>query len=373
MINYLIAILDTHATSFCYYQNPAYYQPGSALMPLHELEQVVDYVARNKISVNFLYGNHKLPKPYEELIESIQHVKIIPLKLHKEIPDGIIVINPDDMGKINEIADNYSLNLILRLEKKTLPQLADIFHALFGKFRRLNLCLLDIPEYKQTDYNEYQEQLKKIEASVTQSYREGNMVELNFISDRIMLQNMNNCDAGIKHVTAAPNGKLYLCPGFYYQNQADNLGTFQQELQIKNNQLLTLSHAPICRNCDAYHCKRCIFLNKQITLEMNTPSNQQCVTSHLERNISMRVLEALQPTAELFQNFIPIPALPYLDPYQILNNPEKLGMDTEQAERFIAGILSKPIEKLSSQEILFRIYKLEKEMIIRLKNMELKG
>lgn len=368
MIKYLIVILDIHATSFCYYENQAYYQPGTELIPIRELEKVVDYAARNKISINFIYGNSKLPIPHEKLVESVDHVKITPLKLLNEIKEGIFVINKDDRSIIKEIKENSHLNLILRLEREHLTELAEIFYSLLGKFRRLNLCLLNSEDYQGEDLKVYDSQLKKIEKYAAEEYAARNTLEINFISDRLMLQNMNNCDAGIKHLTVAPNGQLYLCPGFHY-NEENSIGSLQQEIELKNSQLLKLNYAPICRNCDAYHCKRCVYLNKKTTLEINTPSRQQCAISHLERNTSRRILEALKPTVELFQKFAPIPEIPYLDPYEILNKISENRMNQQERERLIAELLSKPLEKLSTQELLYQIYRLDQDLLIQLKNI----
>lgn len=95
---------------------------------------------------------------------------------------------------------------------------------------------------------------------------------------------MNNCGAGLDFVSIAPDGNFYLCPAFYYDR--DPVGSIDTGLDIKNPQLLRIEHAPICRTCDAYQCKRCLWLNKHMTLEINTPSHEQCVLSHIERNVS---------------------------------------------------------------------------------------
>ena len=104
---------------------------------------------------------------------------------------------------------------------------------------------------------------------------------------------MNNCNAGIESITLAPNGNLYLCPGFYYDDE-ESVGNLDDGINIKNQQLLRLDHAPLCRICDAYQCKRCIWLNKKTTIEVNTPSHEQCVMAHLERNQSRLLLTELQ-------------------------------------------------------------------------------
>ena len=94
-----------------------------------------------------------------------------------------------------------------------------------------------------------------------------------------LIDKMNNCNAGIEHVTLGPDGKLYLCPAFYYKNQPLE----QEELNISDKLalLLKIENAPICNHCDAYQCRRCFLLNIQQTGELNIPGEKQCVISHI--------------------------------------------------------------------------------------------
>ena len=129
---------------------------------------------------------------------------------------------------------------------------------------------------------------------------------------------MNNCGAGDTNITIAPNGKFYICPAFYLNDESDNVGSITEGLDIKNKQLYRLDHAPICRHCDSYQCKRCIWLNRKTTLEVNTPSHEQCVLSHIERNTSKKLLERIR----LHGDFLPeinISTIDYLDPFEKRN------------------------------------------------------
>jgi len=87
-------------------------------------------------------------------------------------------------------------------------------------------------------------------------------------------------------------------------------------VKIENAQLLHLDHAPICSHCDAFQCKRCIWLNKKTTLEVNTPSHEQCVAAHLERNASKRLLEHLRSHGNFFAKTADINEIDYLDPFE---------------------------------------------------------
>ena len=138
---------------------------------------------------------------------------------------------------------------------------------------------------------------------------------------------MHNCNAGIKHITYGPNGKFYLCPGFYHNEIESDIGDLKNGIIVKNQQLLTLNKAPICLECDAYQCKRCIYLNKKITREINTPSHAQCVLSHLERLSSKYLLDILNPYDINTKNEKIIPSLNYMDPLdKILNKRHTISM-----------------------------------------------
>ena len=74
-----------------------------------------------------------------------------------------------------------------------------------------------------------------------------------------------------------------------------------------------MEYAPICRICDAYQCKRCIWLNRKMTLEVNTPSHEQCIMSHIERNTSKLLLDIINRDNTLIDNNIK--EINYIDPF----------------------------------------------------------
>jgi CXXX repeat peptide maturase len=364
----LLVLLDQNSTSFCYYENPLYFSPKSNLISIESLDKIIFYARKNNYSIVFIYGNNRLPLEFDYLIESCEHNKIMPLKL-KNYKDGVFVINKDDYRLIPKLKKGLNDILILRLPKKMVNQLTDIFKSLLGKFKRLNLVLLDIDSYTNNDLEEYARQLNQIEEIMEKVYLKEQNIEINFLSDRLLLVNMNNCDAGLRHLTYAQNGKFYICPAFYYEDKVRNsIGDLDSEIEIKNSHLLKLDYAPICRNCDAYHCKRCIYLNKKITLEINTPSSQQCVISHEERNITRKLLENLKASVELFQKLHPIPEISYLDPFELINSMSKEN-NFEKKERIIAELLSKPLEVFTTKELLWQIFKVDRNIIKLLKDI----
>ena len=83
-------------------------------------------------------------------------------------------------------------------------------------------------------------------------------------------------------------------------------------LTIKNESLLNLEHSPLCKLCDAYHCNRCVWLNQKLTYDINTPSHQQCVISHIERNSSMLLSAKMR---NIGVDVDVINKIDYLDPF----------------------------------------------------------
>ena len=162
--------------------------------------------------------------------------------------------------------------------------------------------------------SDYKEILNEIEKSVEGILVRNESIQINFLTDRIALESMNNCNAGCETITVAPNGKFYICPAFYHENSEDYCGNLVSGLNIKNPQLYRIDHAPICKHCDAWHCKRCVWLNRKMTLEVNTPSYQQCVLSHIERNISRDILENIKKSG--YQTDSEISKIDYLDPFE---------------------------------------------------------
>lgn len=182
---------------------------------------------------------------------------------------------------------------------------------------RLNVVPTDVTHFTEPDFETYRTTLDTLSKGVERLYAEGRNPQLNLLTDRMMLTGMNNCDAGWKSLTLAPNGKFYICPAFYLENEADNVGDPTNGLDIKNPQLYQLDHAPLCRRCDAYQCKRCVWLNRRTTLEVNTPSHEQCVTAHLERNASRLLLQDIRKHGEFLPQQKEIKEIAYLDPFEV--------------------------------------------------------
>ncbi len=284
-------------------------------MPVKLLEGIVRQAQKNQIPLTFLFGKTPVPTKIERLIEASDHAKIVPFALEKAYPDAVLVLDGREPTSFLSLSNGVERNVILRLDKANLKNCGILFEALVGKFRRLSIHLIGVEYFTPADFTAYEKALHNLSESLSELYRGGQAVEVNILSDRMMLTAMRNCDAGVKHFTVAPNGKCYLCPAFYHDDENSFIGAFDDKsgFSARSPVEVGLASAPLCTRCDAYHCKRCVFLNKKTTLEFNVPSEEQCIVAHIERESSRSLLKALG-AIEPFRRFPRIAELNYRDP-----------------------------------------------------------
>lgn len=308
MLTHLIIILDDTSTSYCHYEVN---QKERRLIGLDDLKAGIMFAMKENLNIQFVYPNYKIPIEYLEVIDSIDHTDIKPNRDCDEA--DVAVLN----GWGDEAPEGATC--IIHSSRQELSDNLPILTKWLGHLARLNVVLTDVEAFTDKDIDSYKQTLGAIADGLVEMYQKGKVVQLNLLTDRLMLTGMNNCGVGDGNVTLAPNGKFYLCPAFYYEDEVQSVGDLRTGLDIKNPQLLRLDHAPICRKCDAYQCRRCIWMNKQLTLDANTPSHQQCVVAHLERNASRYLQMKLNGAGIRLANSQPIEELTELDPFNIVN------------------------------------------------------
>ncbi|MBQ7631269.1 MAG: CXXX repeat peptide maturase [Paludibacteraceae bacterium] len=313
MLQYLSILLDDTSVAYCHADNPL---TERYLIPLETLRKAILFGMKENLMIQYVYPDYELQEEYNALIESIDHVKIgRDVVVYNEVPKKITAENAVLRLSIADfIAKQYDIAVLL-------PQIA-----------RLNICLTDIETFKDEQIEEYQKALTTLNTVLLDQYKSGNRPQLSILTDRLQLKEMHNCGAGDTNIIVAPNGKFYLCPAFYYDEQTGinnrlnhhnptserSVGDLENGLQIPNPQLLKLDRAPLCRICDAYQCNRCIWLNQKLTWDINTPSHQQCVIAHLERNATRDLQRKLFDAGFAIEN--EIKEITYLDPFDVRKN-----------------------------------------------------
>ena len=320
MLQYLVIILDNTSTSYCHYASA---ESERRLISLDDLKKGIFFAMKENLMVQYVWPNYELPQEYKQIMDSVDHHVIAPSSLFSNGLKADIVVWNDwrEMLK-NRIEDNVAY--VLRISKKELFMHAMKIAKCFERIVRLNIIVTDVWSFKDEDYEQYSSILDCFCQAIVKIYREGEKMQLNLLTDRIFLEKMNNCNGGNEIIALAPNGKFYVCPAFYY-DEMDNgnisdVGNLMDGLNVKYPYLYKLSHAPICRNCDAYQCKRCVWLNRKLTNEVNIPGHEQCVMAHIERNASRKLLNQLRAEGQ-FMPAVVIEEKEYLDPFEriILN------------------------------------------------------
>ena len=340
MLQYLVIILDDTSVAYCHADNLL---KERNLIPIETLKKGILFGMKQNLMIQYVFPNYALPEEYASVIESIDNVKIYPagckpvtgIEDDKET-DVAVANNVDffvpkkDNATISETEMATMKNLVFRLTFSEMQKQKDEIAKLFASGVRINLCITDVEQFSDGQIETYKQLLEEWNGVLLGLYKQGLSPQFNLLTDRMMLKEMHNCEAGVSNITLAPNGKFYLCPAFYYdermqvfnqlnhhQPSSDNsVGDLERGLEIPNPQLLRLDHAPLCRNCDAYQCRRCLWLNRKLTWDINTPSHQQCVMAHIERNASRSLLNDIRKVGE-FMPEIDIKEINYLDPFEV--------------------------------------------------------
>lgn len=307
MLKYLIIILDDTSVSYCHYNTD---KEQRNLISLENLKKGILWGMKENLMIQYVLPKYDIPIEYVELMESIDNIKIVPYD--STLKGNVTVLEGWDTSYVFDVASVY----ILRLTKNELFNHYIEIKDIFKKVTRLNIVITDVETFVDSDNTTYKSVLDCFANEIEVIYKLGNVSQLNLLTDRIMLNEMNNCNAAVESITIAPNGEFYICPAFYYSG-TKSIGSLKEGLSIKNSHLYKLAYSPICRNCDAYQCKRCVWLNNKTTNEVNTPSHEQCVVSHLERNKSRELLMSIKASSSLFAGNDNIKEITYLDPFDV--------------------------------------------------------
>lgn len=323
MLQYLIIQLDDTSTSYCHYTNN---KKESRLISSEDLKKGILFAMKENLTIQFIYPDFELPQEFKDIINTIDHSDIVSSeckdKLLKDNADIIIFNNWKELDSYNISEDGI---YVIRTSKSELFENHLSLNRILPITRRINVVITDIDSFDENDFEKYKEILSSLSKETEKLYVEGKIPQLNLLTDRMMLDKMNNCNAGDENITLAPDGKIYVCPAFYLTDENEDyglgkskfsIGDLENGLDIRNPQLYKLSYAPLCRNCDAYQCKRCVWLNRKTTYELNTPSHEQCVVSHLERNESRELLTNIRKSG-IFLPDKEIKEISYLDPFDV--------------------------------------------------------
>lgn len=307
MLKYLVILLSDKSVPYCCYSTSA---DDKKIMPLSDLRKAIRFGMMENLSIQFVFPEEKLPDGYHSLIESVDHTKIMPFSIA-----GINDVGVVESWKLLNTNSECS-HIIIRTSLAQLIAEGSRIIDMFDNYARINIVITDIENASETDAYKYKHWLEEFAETVAIRISDKSDTQINILTDRLFLSKMRNCNAGNESITIAPDGKFYICPAFYYDSDK-SVGNLTDGLDIPNKQLYDLRNAPICRICDAWHCHRCVWMNKRKTYEVNTPGRIQCIISHIERNASRLILNKISTKATAF-TYSEIPEIDYLDPFDKL-------------------------------------------------------
>lgn len=315
MLKYLIIPLSDDCVSFCHFSTK---NKNSKVISVDLLKNALFWAMKENLSIHFLFPKYALPNEIIALTESVDHIKIVP----SDIDDLQFLGNAefvvfDNWQELDKFEYQTTQSYIIRTSLDELHPNESRLYTALKNCSRINIVFTDIKGYDDG----YESFIQGIIPTIIEEYMHNHQVQLNILTDRLMLNEMNNCNAGYESLTLAPDGNFYVCPAFWLDS-ATPIGDIQKGIDLKNPQLFRLNHAPICRECDAWQCKRCVWLNKKMTRELNTPSHEQCVISHIERKASSNLLVEFRKIDPSFMPDTQIPDVNYLDPFEKIINKQ---------------------------------------------------
>lgn len=279
-------LLDSNYTSFCTMVNPNLI--NREVMGKDILEKGLMYARDNFLSPVFIHSNDKFDYEEFDFLKEYTIEHIISAKFYKEsnkLKKRLFVFNEEDVY----LPISNLKNSILLIGESRINKLDDLVKVLIKKTDRINVVVQDLTG--KFDFSVYENELKKVKVTLlNENKRTNKSKQLNILTDNFFLDEHDNCKAGDRSVTLAPNGSIYICPLYYSckKNPVGNLNTGLSEL--KNSHLFKIENSPLCRNCRNYQCMNCIYLNENITREVNVSPSFQCKKASLERKISYELI-----------------------------------------------------------------------------------
>lgn len=308
MLRYLIVQLDDTSVSYCHYDK----KTGSHnLMSLETLREGIVFAMKHNLHIQYLLPDYELPKAYWDLMDSYSRDIIGPICFSASCA-VVVVDGIDELSGCRNLLDP-SKRYIVRTTVQGFLEGYRLIADIIAKGISVNVVYVDVEKFDDDFIDAYEEALSYISKTFLNLLSEGVDVSSNLLTDRLVLNCINCCGAGDTVVTLAPDGRLYPCSAFYLTDGDHGYVASIEDPSFPNQNLFKLSHSPLCRECDAYQCKKCVWLNKLLTCEVNVPSHQQCVMAHIERNVSKKLLEEFHRKGIL--NEISIKDIDYLDPF----------------------------------------------------------
>lgn len=310
----LYFLLSDDYVSYCTYDNKNGF---TRRMDKDSVLKGLKFARYNFYKPVFVHSNSKFDFENSKDYEGYDILHIIPARYVGEgKKQGLKRIIPV-YNKENLSWDNFGFdNVILNIAETEINSLYDCVKSLLPKVSRINLNITDIS--KNFDEKMYAAQMKRLKELVMDMVKkQGIFKEISLLTDILFINSHDNCMAGDKTFVLSPEENIYTCCGVYSNESENNIGNIEEGITVDYDfRLYKTKNSNICRLCDAYQCRDCIYVNKLYTKEVNVSPSFQCRKSYIERSVSSALLNDLKDLS-VFHNYIngkEIKDLGFLDP-----------------------------------------------------------
>lgn len=170
---------------------------------------------------------------------------------------------------IEPVAAETCIVLIRATHLSKLPHIID---QLTEYHNRINIVKRDVCFWDDSAFNLYKEFIVYCNESGIKDK----------VSINILDHENRECLAGISEFTLAPNGKIYICPGFFFEDSAQSVGNLANGINAEALRLLQRSKSSQCIHCSSTHCVRCSLSGLKSHGLLNKPALWNCKIHALE-------------------------------------------------------------------------------------------
>lgn len=194
---------------------------------------------------------------------------------------------------VNNVVGKTKKIYILHINSDNIANLSEECITLFSAgYTRINIIIHSIEKITDIILTTYEHELSKISEYILNSNK---TLTVNVLNGRSAeLEKPNGCGAGVNTFTVAPNGKLYICPAFYFENIENSIGDLERGFTAKYLTQLNIENADECKTCKNLNCSRCLFINKQMTNEYLISPAIQCKVAAIEEEIGSMLRRRLK-------------------------------------------------------------------------------
>lgn len=256
----------------------------------------LEFARQNFFTPIFVHSMNTFNFINSDELQKYDVLHIVPAKFYsKALEIGLKRIIPVYDMEAAQKADTFVENVILNIHSSEIEFLSKTITALLQYTSRMNLNITGLDE----NFNEkvYRSQMEEVNNFIFKEFMKNNeLKEVNLLTDILFINKHDNCMAGDNTFVLSPGGKIYTCCAEYSNNTNSFVGDLSFGVTKEYGKRLHKSESNnLCRLCDTYQCKNCVYTNKLFTKEVNVSPSFQCRKSNIERGLSIDLLEKLKP------------------------------------------------------------------------------